>query len=163
MWEAGARCVSEWPALDTDLYGTASFLQLTDDALHPVVAADHHGDAVTQLRLRQKERKRKREATARREIGPGDVLPVQTHWQADISRCSSRHLFRLIDVTDGRHLAVFVRSEYLTHGARGHAVGDAVNVDLLPLVSVARGRLLLSLWRGLAAAEGDEEGNKLMN
>lgn len=90
------------------------------------------------------------QGTWRREIGPGDFMSLLT--------LSSRHLFRLVDVSDGRHLAVFVRSEYLAHGARGHAVGDAVNVELLPLVSVARGHLLLPLRRGLAAAEVMKKG-----
>lgn len=85
--------------------------------------------------------------------------PCWSHVRAALT---GLHLFRLVDVTDGRHLAVFVRSEYLAHGARGHAVGDAVNVDLLPLVSVARGRLLLPFRRGLAAAEvmGGRGGNQ---
>lgn len=37
--------------LDTDLYGTTSFLKLTHDALHPVIVTNHHGNPITQLRL----------------------------------------------------------------------------------------------------------------
>lgn len=37
--------------LDTDLYGTTGFLELTNDALDPVVVTNHHGDPVTQFRL----------------------------------------------------------------------------------------------------------------
>lgn len=36
---------------DTDLYDTTGFLELTNDALHPVVVTNHHGDPVTQLCL----------------------------------------------------------------------------------------------------------------
>lgn len=63
------------------------------------------------------------------------------------------HLLCLVDAGDGCNLAVFVSSEYLTHGARGHAVGHTVDVDLFVLVNITHGRLFLSLWRWLAAIE----------
>lgn len=63
------------------------------------------------------------------------------------------HLLRLVDAGDWRHLAVFVCPKHLAHGACGHAVGDAVNVDLLVLVNVTHGHLFLSLWRRLAAVD----------
>lgn len=67
------------------------------------------------------------------------------------------HLLCLVDAGDGRHLAVYVSTKYLTHGARGHTVGDAVNVDLFILVNVTHGRLLLSLRRWLAAVEFERQ------
>lgn len=63
------------------------------------------------------------------------------------------HLLCLVDAGDGRHLTVFVSSKHLTHGARGHAVGHAVDVDLFLFVDVTHGRFFLPLWRRLAAVE----------
>lgn len=69
------------------------------------------------------------------------------------------HPFCLVDAADGCHLAVFVCSENLTHGACGHAVGNAEDIDLLVLVNVAHGRLLLPLrrWRAAVWAEWKQE------
>lgn len=74
----GTHLLCEWVAQrcsrpDTDLYGATSFLELTNDALHPVVAADHHGDPVTQLRLRGRGQGC---GTGKCETWPNDVLHV---------------------------------------------------------------------------------------
>lgn len=64
----------------------------------------------------------------------------------------SSHPLRLIDSAEGRHLAVFVGSEHLTHRTCGHGVGYTVNVDLFVLVNVAHGRFFLPLLCWPAAA-----------
>lgn len=70
------------------------------------------------------------------------------------------HLLCLVDAGDGWHLAVFVGPKYLAHGARGHPVGDAVNVDLFVLVCVAHRHLFLPLLNWFAAVEGSDTGGK---
>lgn len=59
-------------------------------------------------------------------------------------------LLCLVDAGDGRHLAVFVSPEYLAHGAGGHPVGDAVDIDLLFLVDVTHWGMFLSLFHWFA-------------
>ncbi len=50
-------------------------------------------------------------------------------------------------------------SKYLTHGARGHAMGHTVNVDLFVLVNITHGYLFLPLRRRLAAVEAVKENS----
>lgn len=63
------------------------------------------------------------------------------------------HLLRLVDAAEWSHLAVFVGSKDLAHGACGHTVGHAVNVDLFVLVNITHGRFFLFLWCWFAAVE----------
>lgn len=63
------------------------------------------------------------------------------------------HLLCLVDAGDGRHFAVFVSPKYLAHGARGHPVGDAVNIDPFSLVNVTHWDMFLSLFNWFAAVE----------
>ena len=61
-------------------------------------------------------------------------------------------LLGLVDAGERRHLAVLVRPEHLAHGAGGHGVRHAVDVDPLLGVDLARRDLLPLLRLRLAAA-----------
>lgn len=63
------------------------------------------------------------------------------------------HLLCLVDAGDGRHLAVFVGPKYLAHGAGGHRVGDAVNIDLFVFVNVTHWDMFLSLFNWFATVQ----------
>lgn len=63
------------------------------------------------------------------------------------------HLLCLVDVGDGRHLAVFVGPKYLAHGAGGHPVGDTVNIDLFVFVNVTHWDMFLSLFNWFATVQ----------